>query len=140
MRQWLRYPEPLAFFLCGFTAAAVFEIYRPHKGGVMRQFPLWLCMVLILPVSSAFSQRAKPPGIRIADQQSNQPVEPPLEMRNRKINVDQVKQEAEELRQLADTVPAQIQQVTNNQLPKDLSNNLKRIERLAKHLRTEVTP
>jgi hypothetical protein len=47
-------------------------------------------------------------------------------MRNRKINVDQVKQEAEELRNLADTVPAQIQQVTNNQLPKDLTANLKR--------------
>jgi hypothetical protein len=37
-------------------------------------------------------------------------------------------------------VPAQIEQVTKNQYPKDLTDNLKRIERLAKHLRTEVTP
>ena len=106
----------------------------------MRQFPLWLCILLILPVSAAFSQRAKPPGIRTADQQSNQPVEAPLEMRSRKINVEQVKQEADELKKLADGVPAQIEQVTKNQYPKDLNENLKRIERLAKHLRSEVAP
>jgi hypothetical protein len=61
-------------------------------------------------------------------------------MRSRKMNVDQVKQEADELKKLADGVPAQIEQVTKNQYPKDLTDNLKRIERLAKHLRTEVTP
>jgi hypothetical protein len=63
-----------------------------------------------------------------------------MEMRTKKINVEQVKQEAEELRRLADGVPAQIQQVTNNQVPKDLSDNLKRIEKLAKHLHSEVAP
>jgi hypothetical protein len=30
--------------------------------------------------------------------------------------------------------------VTAGQLPKDLTENLKRIERLAKHLRSEVSP
>jgi len=106
----------------------------------MRQFPLWLCILFVLPVSAASFQRAKPPGIVTADQQSNQSVEPPIEMHGRKMNVDQVKQEADELKKLADGVPAQIEQVTKNQYPKDLTDNLKRIERLAKHLRTEVTP
>jgi gas vesicle protein len=110
----------------------------------MRKFPLWLCIVtlllLIAPVSATLGQRAKPPGIVTADQQSNQTVEPPMEMHGRKMNVDQVKQEADELKKLADGVPAQIEQVTKNQYPKDLADNLKRIERLAKHLRTEVTP
>jgi TolA-binding protein len=106
----------------------------------MRQFPLWLCLLLILPVSAVFSQRAKPPGIVTADQQSNQGIEPPMEMRAKKLNVEQVKQEADELKKLADGVPAQIEQVTKNQYPKDLNDNLKRIERLAKHLRSEVTP
>ena len=110
----------------------------------MRRFPLWLCilalLLLIVPVSATPWQRAKPPGIVAADQQSNQSVEPPMEMRSRKMNVDQVKQEADELKKLADGVPAQIEQVTKNQYPKDLTDNLKRIERLAKHLRTEVTP
>lgn len=102
----------------------------------MRQFPLWLCLFLVFPLS----QHAKPPGIVTADQQSNQPIEPPMEIRNRKLDVNQVKQEAEELKKLADAVPAQIDMVTKNQLPKDLNDNLKRIERLAKHLRSEVTP
>ncbi|MFY9729473.1 MAG: hypothetical protein WAK24_02610 [Candidatus Acidiferrales bacterium] len=98
------------------------------------------CILFILPVSATSLQRAKPPGIVTADQQSNQPVEPPMEMRSRKMNVDQVKQEADELKKLADGVPAQIELVTKNQYPKDLTDNLKRIERLAKHLRSEVTP
>ena len=106
----------------------------------MRQFPLWLCMLFIFPLATTSHQRAKPPGIVTADQQSNQPVEPPMEMRSRKMNVDQVKQEADELKKLAAGVPAQIELVTKNQYPKDLTDNLKRIERLAKHLRSEVTP
>jgi len=106
----------------------------------MRQFPLWLCVLFLLPISSASVQRAKPPGIVTADQQSNQGVEPPLAAPKQKLNVEQVKQEADELKKLADNVPAQIEMVTKNKYPKDLSDNLKRIESLAKHLRSEVTP
>ena len=108
----------------------------------MRQFPLWLGMLLlfILPVFASLVQRAKPTGIVTADQQSNQSIEPPIGTRNRKMNVDQMKQEADELKKLADDVPAQIEMVTKNQYPKDLSDNLKRIEKLAKHLRSETTP
>jgi hypothetical protein len=120
-------------------ALPLIELF-PHKGGFMRQFPLWLCILFVLPVSATSFQRAKPPGIVTADQQSNQSVEPPMEMHGRKMNVDQVKQEADELKKLADGVPAQIALATKNQYPKDLTDNLKRIERLAKHLRSEVTP
>jgi phage terminase small subunit len=102
----------------------------------MRQFPLWLCMLVVLPLS----QHAKPTGIRTGDQQANQPLEPPMQPHSRKIDVEQVKKEADELKKLADGVPAQIEQVAKNQYPKELNENLKRIERLAKHLRTEVTP
>ena len=102
----------------------------------MRQFPLWLCILVVLPLS----QHAKPTGIRTGDQQANQPLEPPMQPHGRKIDVEQVKKEADELKTLADGVPAQIELVTRNQYPKDLTDNLKRIERLAKHLRSEVTP
>jgi hypothetical protein len=105
----------------------------------MRQFPLWLCVLLLVPVFAS-PQHQKPPGITMADQAANAPLERPLENRSRQINLDQVRQETEELRKLANALPAQIDQVTNNQLPKDLSDNLKRIEKLAKHLRGEVTP
>jgi hypothetical protein len=58
----------------------------------------------------------------------------------RKIDVEQVKKEADELKTLSDGVPAQIELVTKNQYQKDLTYNLERIERLAKHLRSEITP
>ena len=102
----------------------------------MRQFPLWLCILVFLPLS----QHPKPPGIVTGDQQANQPLEPPMQPHSRKIDVEQVKKEADELKTLADGVPSQIEQVPKNQYPKDLNENLKRIEKLAKHLRSEVTP
>jgi hypothetical protein len=106
-----------------------------------------LCFVVAMfipfSVGAQMQGRQVPPGAVTAGRQINsqsQSVEPPTEMRSKKINVEEVKQEAEELRKLADGIPAQIQQLTNNQLPKDLSDSLKRIEKLAKHLHSEVTP
>jgi hypothetical protein len=58
----------------------------------------------------------------------------------RPINIDQVNAETQELRRLADGLPLQIDQVTKGQMPKDLAGNLKRIEQLAKHLGSEITP
>lgn len=106
----------------------------------MRTFPLWLCVFFLVPVFAATQRQQKPPGITIGDQVANAPLEKPMEMHTRQVNLDQVKQETEELRKLANALPAQIDQVANNQLPKDLSDNLKKIEKLARHLRSEVTP
>ncbi|MGC1768659.1 MAG: hypothetical protein WA785_10125, partial [Candidatus Acidiferrales bacterium] len=85
-------------------------------------------------------QHAKPPGIVTGDTMANQPLEPPLETRNHQINMDQVNAETQELRRLADGLPPQIDQVGKGQLPKDLAENLKKIEKLAKHIRGEITP
>ncbi|MFZ3214689.1 MAG: hypothetical protein WA192_01385 [Candidatus Acidiferrales bacterium] len=110
----------------------------------MPRFPLLLAALLLLPSGSANQQgvsRQKPVGIPAADEQmGGQAAEPSLPTPRRQINKDQVTQEAAELRKLADTVPDGIHQVTEGQLPKDLSENLKRIEKLAKHLRSEISP
>ena len=106
----------------------------------MRLFPLWLCVFLFIPVFAFTQHHPKPPGITTGDQLANAPLEKPLENRTKTFDVAVVKQEADELRKLADALPDQIQQISSNQLPKDLSDNLKRIEKLAKHLRSEVTP
>jgi hypothetical protein len=111
----------------------------------MRRFVFCLLVFLLLPLSAVPQHRGGrvPPGLVEGEQQiekGSQSVEKPMELRNKKFDVAQVKQEADELRKLADVLPDQIQQVSNNQLPKDLSDNLKRIERLAKHLRSEVVP
>jgi hypothetical protein len=47
---------------------------------------------------------------------------------------------AQELAKLAETVPAQIDQVAKGQLPKELIANLKKIEKLSKQLRGDVAP
>jgi hypothetical protein len=110
----------------------------------MRQSTFCLLVFLLLPPSLVPQSRGRRvPGLADGEQQidsGNKSIEKPMELRNQKVDVEQIKREAEELRKLADGVPPQIQQVANNQLPKDLSDNLKRIEKLAKHLRSEVTP
>jgi hypothetical protein len=83
---------------------------------------------------------AKPSGIPAGDTLANQQIEPPVKASPRQINIDQVNSETQELRRLADGLPAQMDQVTKGQLPKDLGDNLKRIEKLAKHLHGEVIP
>jgi hypothetical protein len=52
----------------------------------------------------------------------------------------ELQQEAEELAQLAQSIPAEVEQVNHGVLPKDLNNKLKRIEKLSKHLRSDLTP
>jgi hypothetical protein len=51
-----------------------------------------------------------------------------------------LKREAEELAQLSAGIPPRVNLVVEGQLPKDLADQLKRIEKLAKHLRSEVAP
>jgi hypothetical protein len=50
----------------------------------------------------------------------------------------QIKRDADELAQLASTVPADVDQANKGVLPKDLRDKLKRIEKLSKHLRGEL--
>jgi hypothetical protein len=67
------------------------------------------------------------------DENLPQPVRPGLDPAK-------LQAEAAELSRLAASLPAQINQVKKGQLPKDLGENLKRIEKLAKHLRSEISP
>lgn len=85
------------------------------------------------------SQRPIPPGVREADKQTNKPLEPPLSA-TLGTEPAKLKQEAEELAQLSAGVPSDLARVAHGQLPKDLAEKLKRIEKLAKRLRNELTP
>ena len=108
-------------------------------------FPLLFSSVcLLLPVANAYAQggRPIPPGIREADKQTNAPVEPPTSSqaaRTRAADPAVLKQEADELAQLSAGVPSDISLLANGKLPKDLQDKLKRIEKLAKHLRGELS-
>jgi hypothetical protein len=106
------------------------------------RLPLLCLWVLLLFPTATIPQggHAKPPGIAAADAAANSPMEAPAKPGTKQMNVEQVNAEAQELQKLANGLPPQIDQVTKGQMPKDLVENLKRIERLAKHLRSELSP
>jgi hypothetical protein len=106
----------------------------------MRVSVLFVFCLVFSASSSGAQHRPNPPGLRHADKAVNEPLEPPSAPALRQANPAQLRAEAAELRRLADLLPAQIDQVAKGQLPKDLNENLKRIEKLAKHLKSEVSP
>lgn len=102
-----------------------------------------LCSVgfLLCSLSAGTQERSAPvpPGLHNAERAGRRPLEPPLPLR-RSVDLSQLKREADELAKLAAAIPEQIDHVNQGQIPKDLSDHLKRIEKLAKQLRTEVSP
>lgn len=97
----------------------------------------------VLVVGITFGQRQIPPGVRQADkavEHASANVESPIGPARHTIDPAQVKAEAAQLQSLAAEVPAQVDQATKGIFQKDLSANLKKIEKLAKHLRSEVNP
>jgi hypothetical protein len=48
--------------------------------------------------------------------------------------------EADEMSELAQAIPADVTNVRHDMFPKDMLQKLKRIEKLSKHLRRELTP
>jgi hypothetical protein len=55
------------------------------------------------------------------------------------LDAVQLQREARELSDLAQSVPADVDSVNRGLLPKDLAEKLKRIEKLSKHLRGEIS-
>jgi hypothetical protein len=61
-------------------------------------------------------------------------------MTKRHIDVEAARKNAQELAELAQKIPGQIDLVSKNVLPKDLSQQLKQIAKLAKSLRSQISP
>ena len=100
-------------------------------------FPFAACFFLLVPVEG---QHPVPPGVRDADKQSNSPIDPPAKFKQKPVDPTALKQEADELAKLSAAIPGQMDQISQGQMPKDLADQLKRIEKLVKHLRSEVAP
>lgn len=100
------------------------------------------CSLMLICV--AFGQRVQPvpQGIRDGDKaiRDGMQVEPPVESRRHSIDPDALRLEARELQSLAATVPGAVDQVTKGMIPKDATENLKKIEKLAKRMRSEIAP
>jgi hypothetical protein len=108
---------------------------------LMRTLIAFLSLVFfgLVPETIGEQGRPIPPGIREADKQTNKPLEPPLAGTSG-TDPAKLKQEADELAQLSAGVPSDLARVARGQLPKDLADKLKRIEKLARSLRNQLTP
>src|SRR5579864_973418 len=100
-------------------------------------------LILISPclflasIANSGQHRPVPPGLHDGEKEINKPLDPPL-LATRGPNPVKLKQEANELAQLSAGLPSDLAHVAQGQLPKDLVDKLKRIEKLAKHLRNEL--
>jgi len=82
-----------------------------------------------------------PPGMREAEQLSNRPEKPPqVTVKPQPVDPAQLQRDAKELASLAKLIPSEVEQLKTGRLPKDLDVQLKRIEKLSKQLRREISP
>jgi hypothetical protein len=99
-----------------------------------------LLLLLVVFLCGAIQSQDRPRPIdrvyRMMDARANLYFPPPVT--RKRVDPAAVKAEADELANLAQTIPAQIDQVEHGMLPKDLAKNLKRIDKLTKHLRREL--
>ncbi len=94
-----------------------------------------------LSVAQAQATRPIPPGVRKAEQADAQnEKDTPSATPRRTIDLDKLKHDADELAALAQSVPPDVEQTAKGVLPKDLGSKLKRIEKLAKQLRSQLNP
>jgi hypothetical protein len=84
--------------------------------------------------------RPIPPGVRESDKVANQPLPLPIQMASRTAKPADLKSEAAQIQALANSVADQVDQLNKGMMSKDLSENLKKLEKLAKHLRSQITP
>ena len=65
---------------------------------------------------------------------------PAPQQAKRTIDTAKLQQDADELAALAASIPSAVSQTSHGMMPKDMADKLKRIEKLAKHLRGEINP
>jgi hypothetical protein len=76
-----------------------------------------------------------PPSMDTDHPQSDQPPTP-----TRHVDYAQVEREADNLARMAQTIPVDVASVRKGMLPKDVMAKLKQIEKLSKHLRSQLNP
>jgi len=97
---------------------------------------------VLLAASLLLAQTRIPPGVRQADQveaQTEKSISPPITLRAH-LDLAKVGREADELARIAQTIPPDVASIQKGKLPKDMIEKLKQIEKLSKHLRSQINP
>jgi hypothetical protein len=85
---------------------------------------------------AAFGSPQQP--VRSPDTVTGQPGAWPQQATRKLIDVNELKTRANELVTMSQALIAQLDQIGNGKYPKDLIDNLKKIEKLSKHIRSEI--
>lgn len=102
---------------------------------------LWFTLQLSSSAMQAQSSHPIPPGIRQAEKaEAQNERDTPAPTPHRAIDAGKLKRDADELAALAQSVPSEVGETEKGVFPKDLGAKLKRIEKLAKQLRSQLTP
>jgi hypothetical protein len=102
-----------------------------------------LLFALLLSASAALAQGPYPPDGRLqadrAEREAEKNLPPPIHQQP-SVDFARVKNDADELLILSQSIHSGIDDVGKGMLPKDLINQLKRMEKLSKRLRSELAP
>jgi hypothetical protein len=90
------------------------------------------CLLLLFFATALVSQ------VRTPDTVAGSPGNWPEQATPRRVDVTELKNEAQELSKMVNELPARIDQIGGGKLPKDLIDNLKKIEKAAKHIRSQI--
>jgi hypothetical protein len=112
----------------------------------MNSVGLWFgssLLALFLVFGQHLGPSIPPPAPHTEPARAPLPIdEPPVATRGERrqsLNPAKVKQQADELAKLAQSIPPDIDKVAGGQLPKDLIARLKQIEKLSKDLRNQIS-
>lgn len=91
-------------------------------------------------VPPGFPIQPRPPDKSEHIPTSPDEITPPRSQRKKKFDAADAQRNARELAALAQRIPAEVEQASKTVLSKDLIQQLKQIERLAKRLRAQLSP
>jgi hypothetical protein len=102
-------------------------------------FLLPLAILLCAPFPAQdYPKGMSPPPAPMNPDNRPKPTESPTLSRH--VDLRQLQQEADDLARTAQTIPSDVASVRQGVLPKDIVQKLKQIEKMSKHLRSELNP
>jgi hypothetical protein len=104
----------------------------------MKSRTLLLCLLLCLGSSASQTGVRESAGKQEVEKHPLV-LEPPLPPQAQKLDPVKLREEADNLAKLAQSVPADVSQIVQGKMPKDAIDRLKRIEKISKQLRGELT-
>lgn len=109
--------------------------------GTVKFTRIAICLVVLSGLSSmAQSSRPVPTGMREAEnlEEANEKGFPPMLKPSRSIDPAALRNEADQLADIAASLPQSVDKASHGVLEKDLISKLKQIEKLSKHLRNQL--